>query len=87
MTMTEPNDHCMRSEFDDAIEKVFRVMDIFSKGIISEANVNKWVPEPALYFLGSVFQKIRNSRMPMPKDQFFEDCVKIFRKSADADIK
>lgn len=52
--------------------KVFHVLDIFSRGSISEANINRWVPEAALYFLGSVFQKIRVFRIVMDESQFKE---------------
>jgi len=47
------------------VTKVFNILDIFSRGTISEANISRWVPEAALYFLGSVFQKIRNLRISL----------------------
>ena len=50
-------------------------------------NINKWVPEAALYFLGSVFQKLRNTTNSLSKEEFQEECVKLFRKSLESDIR
>lgn len=52
-------------QYSQAIEKIFKGLDVFNRGRISETNINKWIPESALYFLGSVFQKIRQERMTL----------------------
>jgi hypothetical protein len=54
------------------------MLDIFNKGIISEVNINKWVPEPALYFLGKVFQKIRSDRLSINMNIFIGMCSSLF---------
>ena len=85
--MTEPNDHILRNKFDVAIHKIFRSMDLFSRGVISDACINKWIPEAALYFLGSVFQKIKHAHLVLTQEQFHDECIKLFRKSSEADIQ
>jgi hypothetical protein len=47
------------------VTKIFKGLDIFNRGRISETNINKWIPESALYFLGKVFQKIRMERLAL----------------------
>lgn len=54
--------------FAQALRKTFKMMDIFNRGKISEANINKWVPESLLYFLGKPLQKIRQDRLTLTEN-------------------
>lgn len=50
-------------QFKEAIGKIFKGLDIFNRGTITQTNINKWIPEEALYFLGDIFQRIRSQRL------------------------
>ena len=60
--------------YNQALDKIFKCLDIFNRGRISEANINKWIPESALYFLGSVFQKMRQERLVLTREHFLYLC-------------
>jgi hypothetical protein len=53
------------ADFKQAIDKIFKSLDVFNRGKISETNINKWIPESSLYFLGRVFQRIRQERLTL----------------------
>jgi hypothetical protein len=36
--------------FHEAVKRIFYNLNIFSKGVISESNINKRISESALYF-------------------------------------
>ena len=61
-------------------------MDFFNKGVIGEANINRWMPESALYFLGNVFLKIRRERRTIDEDEFIIECERVYKKSNKDDI-
>ena len=67
--------------------KIFRLLDIFNRGKISETNINKWIPEAALYFLGSVFQKIKAGRLTLSVEEFTGLCLPLLAESNSEDIK
>lgn len=48
--------------FSKAVAKIFKAMDFFGRGSISEANISNYIPSYGLYFLGSVFHAIRGNR-------------------------
>ena len=56
---TKQTETAKQLRFLMATKKLFRSLDFFNKGFIGEANIDKWMPESALYFLGNVFLKIR----------------------------
>lgn len=59
-------------KFKSAIAKIFKGLDIFDRGVITETNINKWIPEEALYFLGNIFQKIREERLNLSFQAFLK---------------
>lgn len=67
--------------------KIFKGLDIFNRGRISETNINKWIPESALYFLGKVFQKIRMERLALTCEEFLNLCMPLLDESSEEDIK
>jgi len=48
--------------FHQTVAKIFKTMDLFGRGSISEANISNYIPSYGLYFLGSVFHAIRGNR-------------------------
>jgi hypothetical protein len=61
-------------------------LDIFNRGKISEVNINKWISESALYFLGTAFQTIRQKRLILDEPAFVALCDQIYQISAKEDI-
>jgi hypothetical protein len=74
-------------KYKEVVIKIFRGLDIFNRGTISETNINKWIPEEALYFLGNVFQKIRQERLNLSEEQFLKECLPILDEAAEEDLR
>jgi hypothetical protein len=55
-----------------AITKVFSTIDSSSHGIITPDAIPMKVPEAALYFLGSVFQKLRTEHTSLSLPRFIQ---------------
>ena len=80
-------ENVLELEFREALGKTFRLLDIFNRGKISQVNINKWLPESALYFLGKPFQQIRCERLCLTEEDFIDLCVPLLRGSNPEDVK
>ena len=76
----------LENRFREAINKIFKLLDIFNRGKISETNINKWIPESALYFLGSIFQNIKLKRLSLSSDEFLDLCMPLLHSSNPDDL-
>ena len=74
-------------QYGQALDKIFKSLDVFNRGRISQTNINKWIPESALYFLGSIFQKIRQQRLNLNLMEFMLLCKPLLFESGEDDVK
>ena len=76
-----------KKQFLEAVAKTFRAMDSGNRGLISDDNIDKDVPEPALYFLGEIFLAMKQKKMTVTEGKFVTMCLPLIDSSSPAAVQ
>ena len=62
-----------------ALAKLYKSLDLFNRGTITELNINSRIDPTALAFCSSVFRKIKEDRLTLTEMQFIKLCEPLLK--------